>query len=76
FVFALTFIVPLLLCTLQTAILVSIAWGLSMLGIFSYFMARKQNTNPWKAVAEHLIIALVVICLTHYAGDWIAKVFV
>ena len=39
FIFALTFIVPLLLCTLQTAILVSVGWGLSMLGIFSYFMA-------------------------------------
>jgi len=75
FFFALTFLVPLLLFELITAIIVSLAWGLSLLAIFSYYIARKQNKNPWKVIGEHLFIALIVITATHYAGDWISTTF-
>jgi len=75
FLFTVTFIIPLLIFTLSTATIVSIVWGLSLLSIFSFSMARRQETNPWKAVAEHLAIALVVITLTHYIGDWISTLF-
>jgi len=73
FVFALTFIIPILLFELPTAIVVSVIWGLSMLGILSFNIAREQKTKAWKVVAEHLIIALVVILITHYVGDWISS---
>ena len=75
FVFALTFLIPLLLLQLSTAIIVSVAWGLSLLGIFSFFIAKEQKAKPWKVVMEHLIIALVVIVTTHYVGDWIGSTF-
>ena len=75
FVFALTFIIPLLLFELSTAIVVSIIWGLSMLGIFSFSMAKEQKEKPWKVVTEHLIIALVVIIITHHVGHWIGSTF-
>ena len=75
FVFALTFLIPLLLLQLSTAIIVSVAWGLSFLGIFSFFIAKEQKAKPWKVVMEHLIIALVVIVTTHYVGDWIGSTF-
>ncbi|MGB2842431.1 MAG: VIT1/CCC1 transporter family protein [Halobacteriota archaeon] len=75
FVFALTFIVPLLLLQLATAIIVSVVWGLSLLGIFSFYIAKEQKVEPWKVVIEHLGIALVVIVITHYAGGWISSAF-
>jgi len=75
FVFALTFIVPILLFQLSTAIIVSIIWGLSLLSIFSFYIAREQKTNPLKVVIEHLIIALIVIIITHYVGVWVSSVF-
>ncbi len=75
FVFASTFIAPLLLFELATAIIVSVAWGLSLLGILSFFIAREQKIKPWKVIVEHLAIAMVVIILAHYAGDWISKTF-
>jgi VIT1/CCC1 family predicted Fe2+/Mn2+ transporter len=75
FFFASTFLVPLLLFELSTAIIVSIAWGLSMLGILSFLIAREQKVKPWKVITEHLVIAAVVIVLTHYVGDWISKIF-
>jgi VIT1/CCC1 family predicted Fe2+/Mn2+ transporter len=75
FVFALTFIIPILMFKLSTAIVVSIIWGLSILAIVSYGMAKEQGEKPWKVVAEHLIIALVVIVTTHYVGHWVSSSF-
>jgi len=75
FVFAITFVIPILLFQLSTAIIISVIWGLSLLCIFSLYMAKEQKVRAWKVVAEHLIIALVVIIITHYAGDWIGTTF-
>ncbi len=75
FAFTLTFIVPLLLFQLSTAIIVSIAWGLSLLCIFSFFIAKEQKAKPWRAIGEHLAIAVAVIIATHYVGDWISSAF-
>lgn len=73
FVFAGTFVIPILLFELTTAIIVSIIWGLSLLAGFSLYLAKAQQQKPWTVIAEHLLIALVVIVTTHYVGDWIAK---
>jgi len=43
------------------------------LGVFSFYIAKSQKEKPLKVIAEHLLIALVVIITTHYVGDWIAK---
>lgn len=72
FIFALTFIVPVFLLPLSTAIVVSVAWGMLLIAVFSYYMARQQNVKPYKAVLEHLIIAITVVVVTHYVGDWVA----
>ena len=75
FVFALTFIVPFLLFQVSTAIIVNVIWGIFLLSIFSFYIAREQKAKPWKVVMEHLIIALVVIVITHYVGDWVGRTF-
>jgi len=45
FVFAMTFVIPVLLLPLTAAIIVSVAWGLSLLGIFSFYIAREQRVK-------------------------------
>ncbi|MHC1605149.1 MAG: VIT1/CCC1 transporter family protein [Candidatus Methanofastidiosia archaeon] len=75
FVFAMTFVVPLLLFQLSTAIVVSVIWGLSLLGVFSFYIARDQKVKRWHVVAEHLLIAVLVIIITHYIGHWIGSTF-
>jgi VIT1/CCC1 family predicted Fe2+/Mn2+ transporter len=73
FVFTSTFIIPLLLFPLNTAIVVSILYGLVLLSLFSLYMAKEQGEQPWKVIGEHILITMVVIVLTHYVGDWIGK---
>jgi VIT1/CCC1 family predicted Fe2+/Mn2+ transporter len=70
--FALTFLVPILLFSLTTAVWVSIAWGLSILAVISYLMARERRTSPSRVIFEHLLIAVVVIVITKLLGDFIA----
>jgi vacuolar iron transporter family protein len=72
---ALTFLVPVLFFALPTAIRVAVVWGLSVLAVLSYRLARAQRTRPWKVIGEHLVIAIVVITLTHSLGDWVASSF-
>jgi len=71
FLFAMTFLVPVLLLSLSTAIIVNLIWGLSILTVLSCIIARSQGKPPWKIVGEHLMITIVVIAVTHWVGDWI-----
>lgn len=71
---ALTFMIPVVLLTLSTAIIVSIVWGFLVLAVFSYRMARSQGQRPARVVAEHLAIAFLVILITHIVGDLIAGI--
>ena len=70
--FALTFAVPVSLLELPTAITVSVVWGLFVIIVFSFLMANQQKANTLHIVLEHLIIAIVVIVITHEVGDLIA----
>lgn len=74
-VFALTFVIPVLMFNLKEAVFVSIAWGLFLLGGISFFMARARKEAAWKVIGEHWIIALLVIFITNWLGRWIALTF-
>jgi len=71
FLFAMTFVVPVVFLSLPIAILISLVWGLSTLSLLSYVIAKSQNEPPWKIVGEHILIAVVVIAITHWLGDWL-----
>jgi len=73
FLFAATFAIPVLLFSLSAAMWVSLIWGMSILAILSYVMAKSQGETPWKIVGEHLLIALVVVGVTHLVGDWVGS---
>ena len=71
--FALTFVIPILLFELQTAIIVSIIWGLSLIALLSYYIAHISKVKSYKIILEHVLIAIVVIATTHYIGTFIAS---
>ncbi len=75
FLIAATFLLPVAVGPLEQAIVLSVAWGLLLLTILSFFVARAQAIAPWQVIGEHLLIALFVVAITHVIGDW-AKNFV
>ncbi|MCK5593807.1 MAG: hypothetical protein KAI18_01045 [Candidatus Aenigmarchaeota archaeon] len=76
FLFALTFLIPLLIFDLLTAIIVSVIYGLSLLAILSYIISIDRKETSGKVITEHLLIAVVVIIITHFVGDWVSVLFV
>lgn len=75
FVFSISFAVPLLLLPLATAVSVSVVWGLLVIVILSYFLARSQDESPYYIIGEHLGIAILVLVFSHYIGVWVAATF-
>jgi len=75
FIFALIFIIPVLFLKLNTAIIISIFLGLFLITIFSYYIAKLQETSPIRAVLEHITITILVIFATHFTGKLIATIF-
>ena len=73
FIFALTFVIPVLLFDLSTAVIVAIFWGLLCLSILSYYIAKKGEKI--KVILEHLLIAVIVILATHLVGKGIRGLF-
>ena len=70
-----SFIIPVLIFTLERAIIVSVAWGLVLLTIFSYKVAQICKKNVLHVVGEHLIIGVAVIIIANYVGVIISNVF-
>jgi VIT1/CCC1 family predicted Fe2+/Mn2+ transporter len=75
FITALTFIVPLMLLDLKTAIFASVAWGAFLLSAFSLYIGKEKQMPAWQVVVEHLVIAAFVIFASHFAGELISRNF-
>lgn len=76
FIISLSFIIPVLYLNLNSAMWISIFWGLSLLCLFSYFISKNQKVKSWKVIIEHLIIAILVIIIAHYIGYWVSITFI
>ena len=72
FVFAISFAVPLLLLPLRTAVIASVVWGMIVITVLSYFLAKSTHERPLPIIAEHLGIAFLVVLLSHLIGAWVS----
>lgn len=75
FVFALTFLIPVVFLPLNQAVVLSILWGYLLIMVVSIFIAKQNNEKPFGVVFEHLLITTLVIVLTYFVGIWISKTF-
>jgi VIT1/CCC1 family predicted Fe2+/Mn2+ transporter len=75
FVFALSFAVPVLFLPLDLAVAASLLWGMFVIIVLSFFLARSQQASPLLIIGEHLGIAVVVVILSHLIGVWVSRTF-
>ena len=75
FLFAISFVIPLLLLPLGPAVVASVLWGMLVIIVLSYFLARSQDESPFSIIAEHVGIAIVVVVCSHFIGVWVARTF-
>ena len=69
------FILIIAVFPLAIATYIAVAYGLATLTVFSYFIAIGQHRKPLFAIFEHLCIAIAVIILSKFVGDFIIKAF-
>lgn len=76
FIIALTFAVPVFIVPLRPATLICVIWGILLVTMLSYRMARSKNVNSSGMIAEHVSITLLVVFLTYLVGYFVDRVFV
>lgn len=75
FLFTLSFVPLIIFLENSTAILASVVWGLFLIVIVSLLTAKLQDKNVFRAIAEHLLVTIVVIVVAHFFGDAIYGFF-
>ena len=71
---ALSFIIAILVFELYIGIIVNVIWGLLLLCVLSFYIAKRQKASPSKVVLEHLAVAVMVLVAAHLLGGWIASI--
>lgn len=66
FIFAFSFVIPVVLFSLDQAVKISILLGLFYLSIFSFYLAKRQNKFSWSIIFEYLLITILVIIISQF----------
>ncbi len=74
FFFALTFVIPVIFLALNQAIIACIVWGLLLLITANFIIAKANKEKPLMVIAEHLIIAILVIIASYFVGSIIKQI--
>jgi VIT1/CCC1 family predicted Fe2+/Mn2+ transporter len=51
---------------------VSLAWGLTLLGLLTFLLARARKVPVGSEIAKHVAVAVTVIVVSRAVGGWIA----
>ena len=73
---AFTFVLIILLFSPLNALIISSIWGLALLAILSYLIAKSKGTNPPREIVWHLVVALIVITGSKFLGDLVLKMII
>lgn len=68
-----SFVGLVLLLPLPAARVVSLVWGVTLLSVLTYFIAKARAVRPLPEILKHLVIAATVIALSHLIGVVIAR---
>ena len=74
-VVSLSFILLVLALPLSAAVPCAVAWGLALLALMSYAIARDRGLNPRREMLVHLCMAAFVTLASHFAGNFLIARF-
>jgi len=75
FFVAISFVIPVLTFELTVAMISSVIFGLAILAIFSFYIAKLKNVRPLPVITQYLGIVTVVIVATSILGRFIKAIF-
>lgn len=78
FMFALTFLIPILFLDMNLAIPVSILWGLLLIFYLSYLISKRKGNGGKEfigVITEHLLLFVLVIISSYLVGRLLSNTF-
>ena len=75
FVFAASFLIPVLTLPVQDAIICSIFWGFLLITLLSAKIASIRGERLAVVITEHLLLTVFIVFFSYYAGEWVGAVF-
>ena len=63
-----TFIVLIILLPIKLATACSVIWGLLILTVMTYAIARQRKMSPYSAILVHTIVAVLVVIASNFIG--------
>ncbi|GEM_PF-1186485 len=63
-----------MLLNLNQAIIACIAWGILLLIVANFIIAKTNRDEPLAVIAEHLFIAILVITASYFVGSLIKHI--
>jgi len=70
-----TFIVLIILLPIKFAAACSVCWGLLILTVMTYAIARQRKISPYPAILTHTIIAVLVVAASNFIGAFLIARF-
>jgi len=74
-IISLSFVATIMIFSIEVAQIITLIWGLFLLGSLSYLIARRNKDNPLKEVVKHITVAVIVIALSRYFGTLLLRKF-
>ena len=72
---SLTFIVLIIALPIKIAAICSVVWGLLLLTVTTYTIAKQQKINPYPAILVHVSIAILVVIASNFIGAFVIARF-
>jgi VIT1/CCC1 family predicted Fe2+/Mn2+ transporter len=70
-----TFIVLIILLPIKLAAVCSVIWGLLILTVMTYAIARQRKMSPYSAILVHTIVAVLVVAASNFIGAFLIARF-
>jgi VIT1/CCC1 family predicted Fe2+/Mn2+ transporter len=70
-----TFIIMIIVLPIRLATVCSVIWGLFVLTVMTYTIAKQQKINPFSAIFVHLTIAVIVVVASNFIGAFVIARF-
>jgi VIT1/CCC1 family predicted Fe2+/Mn2+ transporter len=70
-----TFIIMIIVLPIRLAVVCSVVWGLLVLTVMTYTIAKQQKINPFSAIFVHLTIAVIVVVASNFIGAFVITRF-
>jgi vacuolar iron transporter family protein len=68
FLITLSFILPLIVFELHTAVMINVLWGLSVIAILGYLIAAERKQNPIHVMMSQTGELILMLLFSHYIG--------